>query len=154
MRYAVGMSFKENRRARRLMVSMPAVVQKLGPLGVPIHPALAGIYERVEPDTTDLGLSFAATVKDLSVNGVFVAGIPLPLLSRVALSFTLADFGQVEALGWVLWRRREDAQIPLGNGGHGQPVTLKAGIGILFEAVSLEARLAIARVVALVGEQK
>jgi hypothetical protein len=138
---------RDQRRAPRLAVNIPTVVHKLGPLQVPVHPAVAPVYDRVEPDKSDIGLKFPGAVRDLSANGAFISGLPLPLLSRVAFSFPLTGFGQVDALGWVLWRRREDIEIPLGNGGQGQPVLLKAGFGLLFEAITLDARTAIARMV-------
>ena len=137
----------EQRRAQRLVVSIPTVVEKLGARELPLHPVLVPIYERVQPDKSDLGLKFPASIKDLSTNGCFIAGLPIPLLSRVAFTFPLPGFGQVDALGWVLWRRREDAQVPAKNGG-GTPILLKAGFGLLFEAISLDARGAIARMVA------
>ncbi|HJZ88588.1 MAG TPA: PilZ domain-containing protein [Polyangia bacterium] len=141
-------SKNEQRRAPRLAVSIPTVVEKLGPRNVPLHPVLVPIYERVEPDGSDIGLKFPASIKDLSTNGCFIAGLPIPLLSRVAFTFPLSGFGQVEALGWVLWRRREDAELPVPNGSASRTVLVKAGFGLLFEAISLDARGAIARMVA------
>src|SRR5207248_2657616 len=94
------------RSAQRLLVSMPTVVEKLGPRALPLHPILVPIYERVATDASDIGLKFPAAIKDLSTNGCFIAGLPVPLLSRVAFTFPLPGFGQVDALGWVLWRRR------------------------------------------------
>jgi hypothetical protein len=45
----------------------------------------------------------------------------------------------------VLWRRDGDCEVP---GASGDPLPLPRGIGILFEAIPLEARNAIARLVA------
>ena len=140
------MSEREQRRAPRLVVSIPTVVEKTGARNVPLHPILVPIYERVQPDATDVGLKFPAAIRDLSANGCFVAGLPLPLMSRVGFTFPLQGFGQIEALGWVLWRRREDAEIPASNG-HDKPILVKAGFGLLFEAISLEARNYIAKLV-------
>jgi hypothetical protein len=63
----------------------------------------------------------------------------------VAFSFVLEKFGQVEVLGWTLWRRSADCEVPVE--GVDAPVVLQAGFGVLFEAISLEARQAIADVV-------
>jgi hypothetical protein len=71
-------------------------------------------------------------------------GEPLPLLSRVAFSFELKDFGRIEAIGWTLWRRSEDCEIPCEGA---SPITLAKGFGILFEAIPLDARIAIHRMV-------
>lgn len=138
---------QDQRRARRILVNIPTVIEKLPARELALHPLLAAVYERVAPDASDIGLQFPATIQDLSVNGCFVAGPALPLLSKIAASFVLPELGQIEALGWVLWRRREDVHIP-GDNGDGSKVLIKAGFGVLFEAISLEARLAIARMVA------
>ena len=137
---------REQRRAPRIAVSIPTVVEKIGQRQVPLHPILVPIYERVNPDASDVGLKFPAAIRDLSANGAFVAGLPLPLLSRVAFTFPLQGYGQIEAIGWVLWRRREDAEIPAQNGGD-KPLLVKAGFGLLFEAISLDARNYIAKLV-------
>jgi hypothetical protein len=140
--------YDEERRAPRLSVEIKATIEKLGQRKVPLHPILVPIYERVQPDDTDVGLAFEGIIKDLSANGCFIAGRALPLMSRVALRFPFEGFGQVEALGWVLWRRREDAELPSQNGGTRRTVLVKAGFGLLFEAVTIDARAAIARKVA------
>jgi hypothetical protein len=109
-----------------------------------LHPNLAKVFRRVEADATTIGQRFPAVVRDLSTNGAFVAGEPLPLLSRVTLKFDLDGFGGVEAVGWILWRRSDDCEVP---GPDGKSAFLPRGIGILFEAVPLDARTAIARLV-------
>jgi len=95
------MSEREQRRAPRMAVSIPTVVEKTG----------------------------SRTV------------------SRVSFTFPLQGYGQIETLGWVLWRRRADAEIPAQNGGD-KPILVKAGFGLLFEAISLDARNYIAKLVA------
>ena len=142
---------REQRRAPRIAVSIPTVVEKIGARNLPLHPILVPIYERVQPDGADIGLKFPAAIRDLSANGCFIAGLPLPLMSRVGFTFPLQGYGQIEALGWVLWRRREDAELPARNGGD-KPLLVKAGFGILFEAISLEARNFISRLVTEVGK--
>ena len=41
---------REQRRAPRIAVSIPTVVEKIGARNVPLHPVLVPIYERVQPD--------------------------------------------------------------------------------------------------------
>jgi hypothetical protein len=134
----------DNRRARRIVVNVPAVVESIGQPAVSLHPNLAAVYSRVDADSVHLGSRFPGVVRDLSTNGAFIAGEPLPLLSRVTLRFDLDAFGNVEAVGWVLWRRSDDCEVP---GPDGKSAFLPRGIGILFEAVPLDARTAIARLV-------
>jgi hypothetical protein len=133
----------ERHRAPRIAVNIPTLVEKLGHRELHLHPSLAAIYERVHPDGENLGLKFPAAIHDLSTNGCFIAGPAVPLLSRVACAFTLPGYGQVEALGWVLWRRKGDCEIPTDT--DGPLLTLKAGFGVLFEAIPLDARLQIAK---------
>jgi hypothetical protein len=138
----------ERRRAPRLAVNIPTLVEKIGHRELRLHPSLAPLYQRVHPNGENLGLKVPAAINDLSANGCFVTGQALPLLSRVALSFALPGFGQVEALGWVLWRRTGDCDIPFeGEGEQAPPLSLKAGFGVLFEAIPIDARLHIARMV-------
>jgi hypothetical protein len=139
------MAQTERRRAPRLAVNIPTLVEKIGHRELHLHPGLVSVYERVHPNGENLGLKFPAAVHDLSANGCFVAGQAMPLLSRVALSFALPGYGQVEALGGVFWRRTGDAEI-LPDGSEPN-VILKSGFGVLFEAIPLEARLHIARMV-------
>ena len=58
------------------------------------------------------------------------------------------SFRQVEAVGWVRWRRTGPCTITRPTGA---PITLGAGFGVIFEWISLEARLEIARRVALLA---
>src|SRR5687768_16671030 len=102
----------DNRRARRIVVNVPAVVESIGQPAVSLHPNLAAVYSRVDADSVHLGTRFPGVVRDLSTNGAFIAGEPLPLLSRVTLRFDLDAFGNVEAVGWVLWRRSDDCEVP------------------------------------------
>lgn len=134
----------EKRLAPRITVELPTLVEVIGQREVELHPNLANVYERVRPATEMVGQRFPATLRDLSTNGAFIAGPALPLLSRVAFRFGLDGVGQVDVLGWTLWRRRDDCEIPRGEQ---SPVKLLAGFGVLFEAIPLEARAAIAEVV-------
>jgi hypothetical protein len=134
----------DNRRARRIVVNVPCVVESIGQPAVSLHPNLAAVYSRVDADAGHLGARFPGVVRDLSTNGAFIAGDPLPLLSRVSLRFDLDGFGAIESVGWVLWRRSADCEVPAADGSN---AFLPRGIGVLFEAVPLDARTAIARLV-------
>jgi hypothetical protein len=133
----------EHRRAARLVVNAPAVIESIGQVPMSLHPNLAAVFHRVEADGSTLGSRFPAIVRDLSTNGAFVSGPPLPLLSRVAIKFELRGFGPIDAIGWVLWQRAADCELPTVNG----MLQLPCGFGVLFESIPLEARTAIATLV-------
>lgn len=133
------------RREARIGVSWDVAVEKLGERDQRLPPGLAEVYERVKADPTSIGTRFALTIRDVSMNGAFVEGEPLPLLSRVAMVFDLPGFRKVEAVGWVMWRRKDKCTITRDDGA---TLELGAGFGVLFEWLSLEARLEIARRIA------
>lgn len=132
----------EHRRARRILLNSPTVVEVVGQPAIELPPQVAKVYQRVESDVTSLGRRFPGIVRDLSTNGAFIAAEPVPLMSRIAMQF---DFeGQrVDSLCWVLWRRDADAEIASSVG----TVMLPRGIGVLFESIPLDVRIAIARAV-------
>ena len=134
----------EKRRATRVLVDIPIVVESIGQPTLKLHPNLEKIYERVAAADERKGDRVIGAVRDLSTNGAFIAGEPLPLLSRVALRFKLDGHGTIEAIGWILWRRSGDCEIPRDDG---PPSVLPQGFGVLFEAVPLDARLAIHKMV-------
>jgi hypothetical protein len=134
------------RRDSRIQVAWATVCEKKLELEQQLAPELARVYERVTADRTDAGKRFHGTVRDLSVNGAFVEADPLPLLSRVAMVIEVPSFEPIEAVGWVLWRRRAPCVLKRASGA---PATLGAGFGLVFEWISLEARLEIARRVQL-----
>ena len=134
----------EKRRATRVLVDIPIVVESIGQPTLKLHPNLEKIYERVAAADERKGDRVIGAVRDLSTNGAFIAGEPLPLLSRVALRFKLDGHGNIEAIGWILWRRSGDCEIPRDDG---PPSVLPQGFGVLFEAVPLDARLAIHKMV-------
>ncbi len=147
----------EPRRAPRLVVNAPAVIESIGQASMQLHPNLARVFRRVEADKSSVGTKFPAMIRDLSTNGAFVSGAPLPLLSRVALKFELKGVGTVDAIGWVLWQRMDDCEVPIpkmeGPGftpspGGGTSTLLPKGFGVLFEAIPMETRNAIAALVA------
>lgn len=134
----------DNRRAARLVVNSPAVVESIGQVPMTLHPNLAAVFKRVEADASTIGKRFPAVVRDLSTNGAFISGPTLPLLSRVAVKFDVRGLGSIDAVGWVLWQRADDCELPSENG----LVTLPKGIGVLFESIPLETRAQIASLVA------
>lgn len=138
----------ERRHALRINVNIPTLVEVIGQREVQLHPNLAAVYERVNPPREMVGKKFPAVMRDLSTNGAFISGMALPLLARVAFTFPLEGHGQVEVLGWTLWRRSADCEIPREGG---DPVKLQAGFGVLFEAIPLEARQRIAELVEQIG---
>ncbi len=133
----------ELRRARRVVLNAPAIIEPVGQGGVDLHPTLAAVYSRVEASREAVGQRFPGVVRDLPTNGAFIAGPALPLLSRVAVRFEFEGHA-IDAIGWVLWRRERDCEVP---GAAGELLPLPGGIGILFEAIPLDARNAIARLV-------
>jgi hypothetical protein len=139
----------EKRRASRVLVDVPIVIESIGQPALKLHPNLEKIYERVAATEERKGDRVIGAVRDLSTNGCFIAGEPLPLLSRVALRFKLEGHGNVEAIGWTLWRRSADCEIPRDDGA---PSVLPQGFGVLFEAIPLDARLAIHKMVSQAGK--
>lgn len=138
----------DNRKALRVALNVPTVVEVIDQPRIDLHPALAQVYQRVEPNRDAVGRKFPGAVRDLSTNGAFIAGEPLPLLSRVSFGFELQDFGPVTVYGWTLWRRESDCEIPRANGA---TALLPRGFGVLFEAIPLDARVAIHRLVVAHG---
>ncbi|HEY6033320.1 MAG TPA: PilZ domain-containing protein [Kofleriaceae bacterium] len=139
----------EPRRAPRLVVNAPAVIESIGQASMQLHPNLARVFRRVDADKSSVGTKFPAMIRDLSTNGAFVSGAPLPLLSRVALKFELKGVGTVDAIGWVLWQRMDDCEVPAADASS----TLPKGFGVLFEAIPMETRTAIAALVSRIGGQ-
>jgi hypothetical protein len=136
------------RRDARIEVAWNTACEKVVEIEQKLPPQLEKVYERVRADPGGVGKRFQATLRDLSVNGAFIEADPLPLLSRVALVIEVPRWKNVEAVGWVLWRRTGPCTIDRPNGA---PITLGAGFGVIFEWISLEARLEIARRVALLA---
>jgi len=130
----------EKRSAARIVLDAPTEIETIGQPGQTLHENLAEVYERVSPAADQAGKRFEGVVRDLSTNGAFITGEALPLLSRVTFSFPLTGYGQVDAIGWVLWRRTGDCQIP---GKDGETIELAKGFGVLFEALPIDARVAI-----------
>jgi hypothetical protein len=136
------------RRAPRLVINAPAVVESIGQVAMQLHPNLAKVFRRVDADKSAIGTKFPAVVRDLSTNGAFIIGQPLPLMSRVAIKFDIRGVGNVDAIGWVLWQRTDDCDVP----GKGGTATLPKGFGVLFEAIPMDTRAAIAALVTQMGK--
>lgn len=134
----------ELRRAARLVINAPAIVESIGQGTMQLHPNLAAVFRRVDAEPSTVGMRFPAVVRDLSTNGAFISGAPLPLLARVAVKFEIKSVGAVDAVGWVLWQRASDCELPTPTG----TITLPKGFGVLFESIPLEIRAAIASLVA------
>lgn len=141
----------EARRAQRLVVNAPAVVESIGQTAMQLHPNLAKVFRRVDADKSSIGTKFPAVIRDLSTNGAFISGVTLPLLSRVAIKFDVRGIGNVDAIGWVLWQRTEDCEVPAGDDNAAQ---LPKGFGVLFEAIPMEARSAIAALVQSISNSR
>jgi hypothetical protein len=133
------------RREARMIVSWPVIVEKIADRVQRLPSELEAVYERVKADGSEVGKLFKARIHDVSMNGVFVEGEALPLLSRVAIMFNVPGFRMVEAIGWVLWRRR--APCTFEDREH-RKLELPAGFGVMIEWMSLESRLEIARRIA------
>lgn len=138
----------DNRQALRVALNLPTVVEVIDQPRIELEPALARVYQRVEPNPQAIGHKFPGALRDLSTNGAFVAGEALPLLSRVTFSFELEGFGPVTVFGWTLWRRESDCELPRPDG---TTARLPRGFGVLFEAIPLDARVAIHRLVVARG---
>jgi hypothetical protein len=138
---------RRERRDSRLQVFWPCAAEKIQDLQQKLEPQLAKVYERVTADPHGIGRRLHMTVRDISQNGAFLEGEPLPLLSRVALSFEIPGFGTADVVGWVLWRRKDACTLQTDRG----KLPLPAGCGVLFEWMTLEARTEIARKAALLS---
>ena len=133
----------EHRRARRILLNQPTVIEVVGQPQMELPPQVARVYTRVEADRSAIGRRFPGILRDLSTNGAFIATEPVPLLSRLAIQFEF-EGTRIDSLAWVLWRRDADCEVTASSGEH---VTLPRGIGVLFESIPLDARVSIARVV-------
>ena len=136
-----------DRRAQRLVVNAPCVIESIGQAAMQLHPNLARVFRRVDADKSSVGTKFPAMIRDLSTNGAFISAPPLPLLSRVAVKFELKGVGSVDAVGWVLWQRAADCELPTAQG----TMTLPKGFGVLFEAIPMDTRAAIAAMVSSIN---
>jgi hypothetical protein len=139
---------RHRRRDARIEVAWTVACEKTAEIEQRLQPELEKVYERVPANHDEVGKRFMGTLRDLSVNGAFIEGDALPLLSRVMMSVEIPNYKMVDAVGWVLWRRTAPCTIRRPNGA---PITLGSGFGVVFEWIALESRLEIARRVALLA---
>ena len=135
----------ERRRAVRVQVRIPAVIEVLGSQPGRFDPD----YESLAIPNEFAGRRFEGTILDLSVNGARVMSPIIPaVMSRLSLSFDVPGFGSTLAACLVMWRRTTPAisMPPVEGGSQGEAT--QGGFGVLFEAFDLMARLAIAQLAA------
>ena len=53
----------EHRRAARVVVNAPAVVESIGQVPMSLHPNLAAVFKRVDADGTTVGKDVPTSVK-------------------------------------------------------------------------------------------
>lgn len=142
-------SAQDRRRSPRLFVNLPATYEVLPARSMEMPPDLAAVYERVQASAGGAGEAQEGVIRDLSVNGTFINGPPVELLSRCRVAFPLPGIPEVEAFGWVLWRRTEDCVIQRVMPGDASPsrLILPQGFGVLFESISNRSRRHIAHLI-------
>lgn len=129
----------EKRRARRVLLNVPTLIRTLAP-----DPG-DGAFDPEQRSARSRSIAeqareFPATVRDISINGAFIAGEVLPLLTRVSFKFELRGYGTIDAFGRAMWCRDSDARAVIGDD---CGLLLPRGFGVLFEAISLDDRAAI-----------
>jgi hypothetical protein len=139
----------EQRRTPRLFVNLPATYEVLPVHQVDMPQDLAEVYERVNASSDQVGTTFEGVIRDLSINGAFVNGPTVPLLSRCLITFPLPGMPEVEAIGWVLWRRKQECVIQRVLPGDKSPsrLILPEGFGVLFESITHNSRRHITRLI-------
>ncbi|MDY0004883.1 MAG: PilZ domain-containing protein [Polyangia bacterium] len=139
----------DQRRTPRLFVNLPATYEVLPVQEVEMPPDLAEVYERVNASDEATGKRFEGVIKDLSINGAFINGATVPLLSRCLITFPLPGMPEVEAIGWVLWRRKTDCVIQRVMPGDtiASRLILPQGFGVLFESITKNSRRHITRLI-------
>lgn len=139
----------DQRRTPRLFVNLPATYEVLPVQKVDMPADLAEVYERVHASSDHVGTRFDGVIRDLSVNGAFVNGPTVPLLSRCLITFPLPGMPEVEAIGWVLWRRKGDCVIQrvMPGDSTASRLILPEGFGLLFESITHNSRRHITRLI-------
>ena len=144
------MIWNRPRQSGRVAVRIPVAVSVIA---APIEDANENtICESVRFPVEMAGQNLTGFLTDLSLNGAFLAvneDVP-PLLARLALEFELPNCGRVSAVGLVMWRRKR----PHGTSECVTPVEVgqSPGVGILFEALHLQARTAVAEMIRQRGD--
>ena len=135
----------ERRRAVRVQVRIPAMVEVLGSQPARFDPD----YESLAVPNEFAGRRFEGMILDLSVNGARIMAPIIPaVMSRVSLSFDVPGFGNTLAACLVMWRRTTPAISVPPLAGEAQETPTQGGFGVLFEAFDLLARLAISQLAA------
>ena len=144
----IGDACRSIRRAPRLVVNAPAVVESIGQAPMQLHPNLAQVFRRVDADRSTIGTKFPAVVRDLSTNGAFISGAPLPLLvaRRAQVRRQAASARSTRSAGCC-----GSARTTASCRAAGAARTLPKGFGVLFEAIPLETRAAIAALVSAIA---
>lgn len=139
----------ERRRSPRLFVNLPVSYEVLKARKVEMPKDLEEVYERVQASDEFAGTTIEGIIRDLSINGAFINGSTVPLLSRVTLTFPLPGMPEVEAIGWVLWRRKKECVIQRVMPGEAAPsrLILPEGFGVLFESITTHSRRHISRLI-------
>ncbi|WNG16160.1 PilZ domain-containing protein [Cystobacter fuscus] len=128
----------ERRRSQRIAVNLEveASVTDDAPRSVVRADPVDDNIERVSFSTEGAGQFFDAQMMDLSVNGARLSSETRPpLLSRMSLSFSFAEFKHVQATALVMWRTR--APSPQGQ----------YSFGVLFEAIPVDVRMSIHKLI-------
>lgn len=139
----------EQRQTPRLFVNLPATYEVLPVREMEMPKDLAEVYERVNANAEAVGTRFEGVIRDLSINGAFVNGPTVPLLSRCRITFPLPGMPEVESIGWVLWRRKQECVIQRLMPGDSAPsrLILPEGFGVLFESITHNSRRHITRLI-------
>lgn len=128
----------ERRRSQRIAVNLnvECSVTDDAPRSVLQANPADNKIERVLLSTTGAGQFFDGRMVDLSVNGACLSSESQPpLLSRLSLSFSFAEFKHVQATALVMWRTTGPS--PQGE----------YSFGVLFEAIPVDVRVSIQKAV-------
>ncbi|MGQ0507824.1 MAG: PilZ domain-containing protein [Myxococcaceae bacterium] len=138
------MSEMERRAAERAGITVPIELVVIGqPLA--FDETSGDPIERAAFSRQMRGEKIEATLLDISINGCRVGAERFPpVLTRVSVKFNLPTYGEVEGVALVMWRR----VVPYEYSKNGHKFLREAGFGLVFESLSLEARTAIAKLVA------
>jgi len=138
----------ERRRTPRLFVNLPVTYEVLPSREPEMPKDLAEVYERVHAATELAGKKLEGVIRDLSINGSFINGPPVPLLARVAVTFPLPGIpgwrGSAGRCGGAPGTASSSACC---RGDLARPADPPEGFGILFESITADARRHIDRLI-------
>ena len=129
----------ERRRSSRFAVEVPCRVTVSSPAWyAELSKKQLGV-ERVSLSDEMAGESFEGTLLDFSESGARITAGRIPaLLTRLQVSFDLADHGPAEVTGLVMWRTKVTVPVKRADGTIATP-----SFGILFEVAPIELRRAL-----------